>query len=85
MAMVTACCACAARMISSSKGVTELFFESAEPLCWDDGSGDETVTLEEFIDRFEAGVYTARGRTLDGERLRSRARFTHNIPCGASG
>ncbi len=62
------------------QGITEIFFESAEPLCWDDGSGEETVTLEEFVDRFEAGVYSARGRTLDGERLVAQADFSHAIP-----
>lgn len=62
------------------QGLTEIFFESAEPLCWDDGSGDEVVTLEEFLDRFEAGTYRARGRTLDNERLYADAELTHNLP-----
>jgi len=30
---------------------------------------DEIVTVEEFMERFEAGTYSARGRTIDGERL----------------
>ena len=38
------------------------------------------VDLEEFIDRFEEGTYKARGRTLEDERLRAEAEFTHNIP-----
>ncbi len=44
---------------------------------WDE---DEVVDLEEFIDRFEEGTYKARGRTLEDERLRAEAEFTHNIP-----
>ena len=65
------------------QGVTELFIESAEPLCWADPEADpddEIVTLEEFVDRFEAGTYHARGRTLEGERLKASAELTHNLP-----
>lgn len=65
------------------QGITELFFESAEPLCWDDPEADpdeEIVTLEEFVDRFEAGTYHARGRTLEGGRLRASAELTHDLP-----
>ena len=65
------------------QGVTELFIESAEPLCWDDPEADddeEIVTLEEFVERFEAGTYHARGRTLDGELLKASAELTHDLP-----
>ena len=65
------------------QGVTELFMESAEPLCWDDPEAEEDeeiVTLEDFVDRFEAGVYHARGRTLEGDRLRAEGLLTHNLP-----
>lgn len=69
------------------QGITEIFMESAEPPCWFEEANDEVdwyedevVDLEEFIDRFEEGTYTARGRTLEGERLRAEAEFTHNIP-----
>ena len=69
------------------QGITEIFMESAEPPCWFeednddvDWDEDEVVDLEEFIDRFEEGTYKARGRTLEGERLRAEAEFTHNIP-----
>ena len=67
------------------QGITEIFMESAEPPCWfdeddDDVDEDEMVDLEEFIDRFEEGTYKARGRTLEDERLRAEAEFTHNIP-----
>lgn len=65
------------------QGGTELFIESAEPLCWDSPDreeDEEIVTLEEFIERFEAGVYHARGRTLEGDLLRAEAELTHNLP-----
>lgn len=65
------------------QGVTELFIESAEPLCWADPEADpdeEIVTLEEFVERFEAGTYHARGRTLDGELLKASAELTHELP-----
>jgi len=64
------------------QGVTEIFFESAEPLCWFDPEEpeEEVVTLEEFIDRFEAGTYHARGYTLDGEMLHANAKLTHKLP-----
>ena len=65
------------------QGITELFIESAEPLCWEDPEADEDaeiVTLEEFVDRFEAGTYHARGWTLDGVLLVAHAPLTHNLP-----
>lgn len=64
------------------QGITELFMESAEPLCnpEDAEDGELVVTLEEFLDRFEAGRYRAVGRTIDGQRLRARGEFTHEIP-----
>jgi len=67
------------------QGVTEFFIESAEPPCWLDLSDpeadeDEVVMLDEFLDRFEEGTYKARGRTLEGERMRAFGEFTHNIP-----
>ena len=55
------------------QGITELFFESAEP------SFDEQP-LDEFLVRFPPGVYRFRGRTTDGKVLRGRARLTHRIP-----
>lgn len=65
------------------QGITEFFFESAEPLCWldpDRDEDDEIVTLEEFVDRFEAGTYRARGRTIDGELLKAEGELTHDLP-----
>lgn len=69
------------------QGVTELFIESAEPLCWEDPErdpDDPIFTLEEFLDRFKAGTYHARGRTLEGELLRAEAELTHELPAAPS-
>jgi hypothetical protein len=67
------------------QGITEFFIESAEPICFHDATDpdydpDEVVDLEEFLDRFEEGTYTARGRTLEGDRLFAEGEFTHDIP-----
>lgn len=66
------------------QGITEIFMESAEPPCWweegEDWDPEDVVDLEEFVDRFEEGTYSARGRTLDDERLRAEAELTHNLP-----
>ncbi|MBT8098704.1 MAG: hypothetical protein KJO82_03085, partial [Gammaproteobacteria bacterium] len=40
--------------------LTETFSESAEPLCWEDPEADddeEIVTLEDFLERWKAGIY----------------------------
>lgn len=64
------------------QGITELFLESSEPVCnpEDADDGEEVVTLAEFLDRFEAGTYYARGRTIDNHGLWARAEFNHDIP-----
>lgn len=56
-------------------GLTELFAESSEP------PFDE-FPFEEFKRLFPEGVYTFRGTTIDGERLRSRFRLSHDVPDG---
>jgi hypothetical protein len=56
-------------------GLTELFSESSEP------PFDE-FPLEEFKRLFPEGVYSFRGRTIDGRQLRSSARLTHDLPHG---
>jgi hypothetical protein len=58
-------------------GVTELFFESAEP-------SFEDLPLDQLLDRFPAGNYVFRGTTVDGKSLFSRAPLAHNIPAGPS-
>lgn len=64
------------------QGLTENFFESAEPVCDPDDAedGEPFVTLAEFIARFSAGTYMFRGKTLDGERLTGEAELTYDLP-----
>jgi hypothetical protein len=57
------------------QGVTELFFESAEP------SFDEQ-SLDELFARFPEGNYTFKGMTVDGKTLGGKATLKHNIPAG---
>ena len=54
-------------------GMTEMFFEGAEP------SLDE-VPLEELLALFPEGKYTFIGGTVDGATLESRWLFTHAVP-----
>jgi hypothetical protein len=56
-------------------GMTELFFEGAEP------SLDE-FPLEELLALFPEGLYEFEGRTVDGRELESRYAFSHAIPAG---
>jgi len=56
-------------------GVTELFFESAEP-------SFEDLPLDQLLSRFEAGDYRFVGTTVDGKQLTGRATLKHNIPAG---
>lgn len=64
------------------QGATELFMESAEPPCWlaPDVDPDEVVTVAEFIERFEKGTYTVRGRNIAGEYITIQGVLTHNLP-----
>jgi hypothetical protein len=55
------------------QGLTEIFFESAEP------SFDE-LSPEEFFRRFPEGKYEIEGETLEGKELESTARLTHVLP-----
>ena len=55
------------------QGVTELFFESAEP------TFDE-LDPETFFGRFPEGTYRVRGRSLEGDKLFSATEITHLIP-----
>jgi hypothetical protein len=56
-------------------GLTELFFEGAEPNLAD-------VPLEELLALFPAGDYQLIGKTVDGERILDSATLTHAIPNG---
>ncbi len=55
------------------QGLTELRFESAEPPFTEQPP-------EEFFDRFPAGVYEIKGRTLEGDDLESAVTITHVMP-----
>ncbi len=55
------------------QGLTELFFESAEP------TFDE-LSPEDFFARFREGTYEIEGTTLEGQELESEAEVTHLMP-----
>jgi hypothetical protein len=55
------------------QGLTEIFFESAEP------SFDE-LAPEQFFRRFPEGEYEIEGLTLEGEELESTAQLSHVMP-----
>lgn len=55
------------------QGITEFFFESAEP-------SFDVQTLEELLELFPRGRYNFRGTTTEGKVLRGKARLTHRIP-----
>jgi len=57
-----------------AQGLTEAFFESAEPTL-------DELSFQEFLERFPEDEYRFRGRTLDWKRLVGEADFTHVIPC----
>ena len=56
-------------------GVTELFFESAEP-------SFQELPLDQLLARFPPGKYTFKGTTVDGKTLSGNATLSHNIPAG---
>ena len=59
------------------QGLTELFFESAEP------PFDE-LTPAKFFRRFPEGTYEIEGRTLDGVELESETDVSHAMPAPPS-
>ena len=62
-----------AKQSLKTQGITEFFFESAEP-------SFEDVSLEEFLGRFPEGEYRFKGKTVEGDRLAGTAEFTHDLP-----
>jgi hypothetical protein len=56
-------------------GLTELFSESHEP-------DFSELPLRKFKQRFPAGRYRFRGKTVEGRRLVGSARFSHKTPAG---
>jgi len=59
-----------------AQGLTEGFFESAEPK-------ENELPADKFFARFPEGDYTFRGRTLDGCWLVGEAELTHDLPTPA--
>ena len=57
----------------SDQGLTENFFESAEPSCDD-------VPLDVVLGRFPEGEYEIEGRTIEGENIESETILTHALP-----
>ncbi len=55
------------------QGLTEIFFESAEPTFGE-------LAPASFFDRFPEGTYVISGRTLDGDELESETEITHAMP-----
>jgi hypothetical protein len=67
--------------------LTEMFAESAEPLCWPDPDADpdeEIVTLEEFLERWSPGTYVFSGRSDGGEKSVGETQLTHELPAAPS-
>lgn len=64
------------------QGLTENFFESAEPLCTPDPDDPEEliVSLAEFLERFPDGDYVLMGKSNEGEWLVGEAELTYQIP-----
>jgi hypothetical protein len=56
-------------------GLTELFFESAEP-------GFDDLPLEDFLERFPEGEYRFFGMSVEGNWMIGEAELTHNLPAG---
>ena len=55
------------------QGLTEIFFESAEP------TFDE-LSPQQFFRRFNEGIYEIEGQTLEGGELESEVLLTHVMP-----
>ena len=55
------------------QGITELFFESAEP-------SFEEQSLEELLALFPEGQYKFKGTQTNGKSLTGKARLTHDLP-----
>ncbi|MCZ6783627.1 MAG: hypothetical protein O7G30_10000, partial [Proteobacteria bacterium] len=60
------------------QGLTELFFESAEPVF-------EELDPVDFFKRFPEGIYEIEGETLEGEELESEVFVSHVMPAPADG
>jgi hypothetical protein len=56
-------------------GLTELFFEGAEPSLFE-------VPLAELLALFPDGIYEFEGRTVDGDEIEGEATLSHAVPAG---
>lgn len=56
-----------------SQGMTEIFFESAEP-------GFDQLAPSRFFRRFPEGLYEISGIRMDGRELESKVRISHVMP-----
>lgn len=66
---------------------TEMFVESAEPLCFDpltdedpENDEDDFATLEDFVDLWRTGMYTFIGFAAGPERLTGKSELTFDLP-----
>ena len=57
----------------ADQGLTEGFFESAEPPA-------SELSMQQFFDRHPEGTYEFEGKTLDGKELEGETEFTHTLP-----
>ncbi|MCZ6644263.1 MAG: hypothetical protein O7F71_22020 [Gammaproteobacteria bacterium] len=55
------------------QGLTEIFFESAEPVF-------DELSPEEFFERFPEGDCVIKGTTVDGEKVATETSITHLMP-----
>ena len=76
-----------ARNTLEEQTFTELFVESAEPLCFDpaqdddpDNDDEDFRTLEEFLELWTPGTYKFVGRTADHERAVGRTALGFDLP-----
>ncbi|WP_105259256.1 hypothetical protein [Pseudoalteromonas sp. T1lg88] len=63
--------------------LTETFAESAEPLCWNDPEAEEDeeiVTLSEFLERWQPGIYMVTGKGEEGEKAEGETMLTYHLP-----
>ncbi|MHC4939650.1 MAG: fibronectin type III domain-containing protein [Planctomycetota bacterium] len=56
-----------------AQGMTEGFFESAEPPA-------SELSMKEFFERHPEGTYEFEGTSLEGDELEGEAEFTHDLP-----
>lgn len=62
---------------AAKQGLTEFFFESAEP-------NFEDFSPDQFFARFEEGTYEVSAKTIDRSELESETQVTHLMPAPAS-